>query len=188
MVALFLSIYIFIALEICVKSWIIESVYFGWILSLKIKHTRYQAKEKKVLISREKIWYNQPEAQSWYRYEQKILRIVNHWGVGIILKLNWKFKTTYEVVKVEYSIQRERILSTWDLGKEAFWAELKQIGDENDNVCAYFHEEKDIRRTSRKIDFSLIELSNSRTQRFNFRFYSMNFMDLALIFKSIIYF
>ena len=102
MVALFLSIYIFIALEICVKSWIIENVYFGWKFSLKIKHTRYQAKEKKVFISREKIWYSQPEAQSWYRYEQKILRIINHWGVGIILKLNWKFKTTYEVVKVEY--------------------------------------------------------------------------------------
>ena len=63
--------------------------------------------KKKVLTSREKIWYSQPEAQSWYRYEQKILRIVNNWGVGIVLKLNRKFKTTYEVVKVEYSIQRE---------------------------------------------------------------------------------
>ena len=56
-------------------------------------------------------------------------------------------------------------------------------------MCVHiFHEEKDIRRTSRKIAFSLIELSNSRTQRFNFRFYSINFMDLALIFKSVIYF
>lgn len=57
--------------------------------------------KKKVLTSREKIWYNQPEVQSWYRYEQKILKIVNHWGVGIVLKLNWKFKTTYDVVNVE---------------------------------------------------------------------------------------